>query len=329
MKKDVSTANRVPKNLINDLKQLGFTEYEARTYLTLLEDFPATAYEVAKEGGLPRANVYTAFEALGKFGAVQAVSKNPVRYVPVDPKIVMDVITRRTEKLCTNIAEQLAELVPAKKQDYAWILSGEDSVHRRIGEIIVGAQKHIWIKAHEDQLERHIDELRAARKRGVDLLVIVFGPVKPAEKLQLQLGPKARIYPHEGNGVVVGFGQSLITVTADFGIALTANLTEDARGALTQNGSLVLLAESLIRHEVYLAEIFAQYGERIDERFGPYLRDLRCKYLPAEQVQALRGAIGTRREEKPRRVIPRKKLAQGKAARPAASASPTSKGAKK
>lgn len=314
MKKDVSLnkggTSRVPENLINDLKQLGFTEYEARTYLTLLEDFPATAYEVGKKGGLLRANVYNAFDALEKMGAVQPVSESPVRYVPVDPKIVLDVIARKTSMLCTDIAERLEKIVPTKKQDYVWTLSGYDSVHRRIEEIIAGAQKHIWIKAHEDQLVGHIKELRAASERGVQLLLIVFGAPDPAQRLQL--GPNAQVYPHEGNGVVVGLGQTLITVTADFGVALTANLDEDAHGALTQNGSVVILAESLIRHEVYLAEIFAQHGERIDERFGPYLRDLRAKYLPPDEVRAMESTIGTKRDGRQDRVEEVEKTVVGK-----------------
>jgi HTH-type transcriptional regulator, sugar sensing transcriptional regulator len=297
---DASATGRIPENLVNDLRKLGFTEYEARTYLTLLEDFPATAYEIGKNGGLVRANVYNAVDALEKMGAVQPVSENPVRYVPIDPTIVLDVIARRTSTLCMDVAERLAAMVPEKKQDYVWNLSGADSVHRRIGEIITNARKHIWIKAHEALLEKHLDDLREAGKRGVQLLIIVFGP--PGQEKRLQLGPGAEVYPHEGSGVVVGLGQSLVTITADFHVALTANVTDGAYGALTQNQSVVNLAESLIRHEVYLAEIFAQHGERITERFGPYLRDLRMKYLPKDQVEALRKTIiGVGRKKTARR----------------------------
>lgn len=297
MKKNVALhaggSNRVPENLIHDLRHLGFTEYEARTYLMLLKDYPATAYEVGKAASLPRANVYSAFDALEKKGAVQPVSENPVRYVPVDPRIVLDVISRETSKLCMDIAERLAVVTPAKKQDYVWILSGEESIYSRIEEIIIGAQTHVWIKAHENMLARHLDALRAASKRGVQLLVILFGDPEPAERLNL--GPNAQIYPHEGTGVVVGLGESLITITADFQVALTANLGEESYGALTQNRPVVYLAESLIRHEVYMAELFAHYGDGITERFGPFLRDLRRKYLPREQVQALEKTIRTNR----------------------------------
>lgn len=281
--------SRVPERVISDLRQLGFTEYEARTYLTLLAEHPATAYEVGKAASLPRANVYSALDALEKKGAVQPVSENPVRYVPVDPKMMLDVIARTTSRLCTDLGERIAAVAPARKQDYVWILEGEESVHNSIEEMIVGASTHVWIKAHETAVLRHIDALRDASARGVKLLVILFGEPHPEKRIDL--GPGSRIYPHEGTGVVVGLGQSLVTITADFGVALTANLGEETHGALTRNRPVVNLAESLIRHEVYLAEIFSHYGTRITERFGPLMRDLRQKYLPKDQVQALEKTI--------------------------------------
>ncbi len=283
------TESRESDRLIGDLKQLGFSDYEAKTYLTLLDDFPATAYEVGKKSGLQKPNVYSAFVALERLGAVQAISSNPVRFVPVDPKIVLDVISRRTAKLCSDIVDRLEDKRPALKQDFAWILSGEDSVDRRIDEIIANAQTHVWIKAHETHLLRHIDGLRAASGRGVKLLLIVFGSTDPFTSLDL--GPNAEIFLHEGSGTIVGLGKSLVTVTADFSVALTANFREEVRGALTQNASLVMLAESLIRHEVYLAEIFRYYGEPITERFGPFLRHLRGKYLPLDQAAELEVRI--------------------------------------
>ena len=292
MKKNVALSavknRRAPEDLISDLRQLGFTEYEARTYLTLLVDYPATAYEVAKAAGLPRANVYSALDGLEKKGAVQPISESPVRYVPVDPKVTLDVIARSTSSLCTEVADRLASLSPTKTRDYVWTLSGEDNIHRRISEILNTAEKHIWIKAHQHALGGHIEELRAAAERGVRLLIILF---REGSEQRLDLGPSAEVYLHEGTGVVVGLGQSLITVTADFQIALTANLGSEAFGALTQSRPVVNLAESLIRHEVYLAEIFAHFGDSVTERFGPFMQQLRRKYLPGEQVAQLDRVI--------------------------------------
>lgn len=53
-------------NPIQDLQTLGFSEYEASTYLGVLRKNPATAYEISKTAGLQRANTYAALENLVK-----------------------------------------------------------------------------------------------------------------------------------------------------------------------------------------------------------------------------------------------------------------------
>src|ERR1700732_4935041 len=42
-----------------------------------------------------------------------------------------------------------------------------------------------------------------------------------------------------------------------------------------RNKPIVNLAQSLVRHDYYMAEIFARFGPQIEEAFGLHLRDLR------------------------------------------------------
>ena len=44
--------------ILNDLKDLGFTEYEAKVYLALLKNHPASAYTVSQDSGVPHSRVY-------------------------------------------------------------------------------------------------------------------------------------------------------------------------------------------------------------------------------------------------------------------------------
>jgi len=39
--------------IITKLSELGFSEYESKAYLALLHSNPSTAYEIAKESGIP------------------------------------------------------------------------------------------------------------------------------------------------------------------------------------------------------------------------------------------------------------------------------------
>jgi HTH-type transcriptional regulator, sugar sensing transcriptional regulator len=59
-------------DLMVALTALGFTEYEAKVYLALLREHPATGYQLGKQAGIPRPMVY---EALGRLHARGAALK--------------------------------------------------------------------------------------------------------------------------------------------------------------------------------------------------------------------------------------------------------------
>ncbi|MEJ2150164.1 MAG: helix-turn-helix domain-containing protein, partial [Chloroflexota bacterium] len=53
-------------DLLTKLVAVGFTEYEAKVYVALLQEYPATGYQISKKSGVPRSMVY---EALGRLHA--------------------------------------------------------------------------------------------------------------------------------------------------------------------------------------------------------------------------------------------------------------------
>lgn len=278
-------------DLVKEFRKLGFTEYEARAYLTLCQTSPATAYEVSKIAGLGKANIYSALEGLAERGAVQPVSESPVKYVPVEPSRLLGQIEASTSARCKEIMGKLERMPRAQSAEYVWTVREDKNIHARIGEMIDRARKHIWIKGPHDLLEGHIPALRRAAKRGVKTLIVLFGD---KERLgNFAFGRKSRAYLHEGSGVLIGPAHKLITVTIDYEEALTANTGESAHGAFTRSAPVVQLAEQLLRHEVYLAEIFLQFGPQIEQVFGPSLLKLREKYLPTHDMRILKSSLET------------------------------------
>lgn len=289
MRRDTDT----PSSAINQLRELGFTDYEARTYLALLERNPATAYEVSKISGLPRANVYTALESLTKKMAVQPVSENPARFAPIKPKILFDRIASDISRKCHGVAKLLATRPVSDATEYVWYLSGDESIREKIDEAINSAKHHVWIKASAHLLESHLPALKSAARRGVAILLILFGD--EASISRFRFARNVKVYMHESTGLEVGLSNSLVTLTTDFEEAIIVNTAHSGSGAHTRSRPVVDLADSLVRHEVYLAEIFEQLGAGIEERFGPSLISLRRKYLPQEQVKRLEDSLNTKR----------------------------------
>ena len=278
---------KVPYDLVSKLQNLGFAEYEARSYIGLLAIAPATAYEISKQTGVPRANTYNALENRVKKGAVQPVGERPARYAPLPPKDLLRNIAEGTRQRCAELATGLLNISFGSEPQFVWTVIGERKVHSKIGDLMRSARRHIWIKASEEILDQHLAELRTAYRRGLEIIIILFGQ----NPERFALGNRARVYLHEGNGVRIGGADNLFTLTIDYSEALTAHVRDDYVGAYTQSSPMVTMAETIIRHDVYLAEIFDRFGDEIARAFGPHLIELRRRLFSADQLDTFHANL--------------------------------------
>ncbi|HYG45386.1 MAG TPA: helix-turn-helix domain-containing protein [Bordetella sp.] len=269
---------------VHDLQRLGFSEYEASAYISLLQASPATAYEISKRCGLPRANTYGALEGLAKKRAVQPVSENPARYVPVDPAVLLGDISDDISAVCGRLKQSLDDLGSEEDPNVVWSIEGQERIQEKINELIDGASEHIWIKASTDILRQHAGKMKKAAARGVKLIFVVFG-----EDVEfLRFGPNSQVYLHEGNGFRVGGADNLFTLAIDYRVALTANLGDTLTGAYTTHSAIVRMAETLIRHDIYMAEMMSAFGSQIEKKFGRALINLRRQLFSPQQMALLR-----------------------------------------
>ncbi len=279
-------------SLLAQFKALGFTTYEAQAYLLLLERQPATAYEISKQGALTKGNTYTALESLVAKGAAQQVSDSPARYAAVEPEVLFRQLSRSLTGLCDELVSTLTRPRP-QATEHVWTLEGEQTIDNRILDIFERSKRQIWIKGPHHILIRYIDALRSAAARGVQIVVILFGDDEI--RRQLKLGPRAQVYLHEGTGLMLAVGARQFVVASDFAEALVAYFDDPARGVYTRSDTVVFLAETMIRHEIYLAEIMQVYGAQIEKRFGKDLMKIRALYLPdplSRQARTRSGAQG-------------------------------------
>ena len=68
------------------MKSLGFTATDAKAYLALVKNSPATGYELATRSGVPRSAIYGVLKRLEALGLVNPIQDKPVRYVPLAPE---------------------------------------------------------------------------------------------------------------------------------------------------------------------------------------------------------------------------------------------------
>lgn len=273
-KHDASTP---PADLIQSLQRLGFTDYEAKAYVALSSRYPATAYEVAKVSGLPRANVYSVLRTLELKGAIQPVGETPRSYAPVEPEDFFGRYARSTSTLCAALAQQMRSQTQPNEDAFVWHYAGEDDVMQKVDDLIRSAKSSVWIKAPDHLIRPHLAALKAAARRKVQVILVVFGE----DYQSLRADPAITVFPHEGDAIKRGAADVLFTITTDFsGVLIATHHGNAVVGSYARNRAIVYVIQTLFLHEFYLAEIYQKVGGILDATFGKELATLRKKYRP-------------------------------------------------
>jgi sugar-specific transcriptional regulator TrmB len=219
--------------LAEGLQQLGFTDYEARAYLALARAHPATAYEVSKRSGLPRANVYSVLRQLEIKGAIQPVTENPLRYAPRDAEEFFGRHAETTSALCQEVARRVRAQSRPDAMSYVLSCEGEAEIHDKVEQLIAAAAESVWIKAPDRLIEPHLPALRQAAARGVQVILVIYG----ADAAALKAHPKMTVLLHEGDGIKRGASDVLFTISTDFsGVMIaTHHPTRGASASFARN----------------------------------------------------------------------------------------------
>ncbi len=163
--------------MMTDMKTLGFSEYECKAYLKLLEAFPLNGYALSKASGIPRSRIYEVLNNLIDKQMVfeQADEKNRA-YYPVEPKIFIEKLKAHYEKLFEDLSQYAGALYQEPKQDDKLVvISGRENIISFLKLLIQGAQKRVAVSIWEEEIQDLTVELDAALERGVMLRGIYFG----------------------------------------------------------------------------------------------------------------------------------------------------------
>ena len=261
-------------NILSDLKQLGFTEYEAKVYLALLKNHPASAYTVSQESGVPHSRVYDITRRLIRRGYTVSRGSNPELFTPLSPDELIDKLRQDTARLTDRVGEQLRNLDIGADFDPVWYLRNREETLERCATLIEAAEVRVFIGLWEEEFEALESPLRRAAERGAQVIMLLYG------EREIDFGT---VYHHETEHLK-GLGQLDRTIDAAFdtAAAISGALGGSRRSQViwTRNQGLVNAIEGYIMHDFCLAEIRLAMGPEIDRLFGPNLLKLREKFYP-------------------------------------------------
>jgi sugar-specific transcriptional regulator TrmB len=167
---------KVPKDCVQALIKMGFTDLEARIYTCLLQCSPATGYKVAKEIGATHASTYKALESLESKGAVfvDDAKTRVCRAVPFEE--LFEQMDRRFQRRREAAVQKLGKLKGADDDDRIYQLRTASQVYAKCRRMLDAAEKIVLIDIFPRPLAALADAIEEAGRRCPRVLVQVYEP---------------------------------------------------------------------------------------------------------------------------------------------------------
>lgn len=154
--------------MIEQLQQLGFSEYETKTYTALLGQHPLNGYALAKVSGVPRANIYGVLQKLEERGAVVAVNTaEGVVYSPIAPDDLIRRLGSHLSEVLAAAQRGLEALATPVKQTYVQNVQGGEQLLEHARDLINAAHERLLIALWQPEAGALAEALTQAQARGV------------------------------------------------------------------------------------------------------------------------------------------------------------------
>ncbi len=259
--------------IIVKMMDFGLNKYEAKAYVALIKNPEVTAYELSKDSGVPQAKIYETMSKLLSKNLVNIIGDNPTKYIPVNFDEFLDAYKENVEDSVNYLKTNLKSLNQAQKVSYLWHLEGRENVLQKIKNMIPKAKNFLYLEAWADEFNFFSEELIELEKEGVEIVSVIYGEVEN------EIGT---MHFHEMEGLetqVKEIGR-WFTLVVDGAEALFAVFVEKGtdQGIWTENKAFMLMAESFISHDIFIAEIYKTHKIELDKEFGPNMQHVR-KYV--------------------------------------------------
>lgn len=249
------------------LQQLGFTEYEARAYVTLVAKGGLNGYQLAKHSGIPRANIYAVADKLLEHGAASRAQDGRSQcYQAVPPTALLHSLRAGQERAFKAADQALAGLAQAAQPVSVFNLRG-DELLARARQLIETSQTRLCLAIQQPEAAALADVLREANARGVAITTLCLEACEaPCAGCQGNVH-RFQLAPCDGSRWLV--------LTCDGAQALLGQFSGlTAEGLATGQHLVVELTEAYIRQSMALATLGSELAGRFEGLLSEQARQL-------------------------------------------------------
>ncbi|MDM5248506.1 MULTISPECIES: TrmB family transcriptional regulator [unclassified Lysinibacillus] len=164
--------------LIAQLKELGFTEYEAKAYTALVQNSHVSAYQVSKNSGIPRARIYDILDLLVEKGLVlKEETTDQTTYSSIPVAVFLQQIQQSWQSNFTSISTQLEKLETKEQETEhkVLMLKGKQAIVNYCQSLLKKAEKKVLLSMWEDMYEELREDIHEVNQHtpvhGITLYV--------------------------------------------------------------------------------------------------------------------------------------------------------------
>lgn len=249
---------------IGQLRELGFSEYEARAYVALLHKSPMNGYEVAKASGLPRANVYAVLQKLEERGAIVRVdAPEGTRYAPLPSEELVQRLQDRYEETLHAARSALSAVTRPPEYEYVSNVRGYPVILDHAGVLVDAARQHLVVALWPTESQALAGNLAHAQARDVAITTLCLAACPQECGWCHGQIHRYSVQPDDSTRWLV--------IVADDAEVLAGQIGpgQDAQAIRTRQALLVDLSAWFVRHSIALAALLDDLGDRLPALLKP------------------------------------------------------------
>jgi HTH-type transcriptional regulator, sugar sensing transcriptional regulator len=139
----------INERMVESLKMMGLTEYEAKTFIALNRIRSGTVSDINVTSGIPRAAIYAALAKLEVKGLVEVEHGKPIRYRSIAPAKAInklrDRLNAESEHVLGYLEEAHMEAECPEPAESMWTIRGVMNLYTKFSDMIAAAKKDIII----------------------------------------------------------------------------------------------------------------------------------------------------------------------------------------
>jgi len=255
------------EQVIEQLQQIGFSQYEAQAYIALLKANPLNGYELAKASGIPRSNIYPVLQKLEERGAVLRIdSSESARFAPIDPKELLFRLKQKYNHVLESAGDALSEVSVNTTAALIMNVRGYSVLLDHARSILSAPHERLLIGIWPEEAQVLSEYVQSAKARGAQITTLCL---KGCPQECLDCTGKIFRYSLAPSGE-----NRWLVLIADETEVLAGEITpgQEAHAIRTRQKMLIDLTVGYFQNSIALASLLSSMGDRFEDLIDPPTR---------------------------------------------------------